>query len=87
MNADSFQRQRDIDPIIDEELRSAQSRHGLHLTHKRHEFPGREIAFTELNRRRHGCEHPLQKGNQRTPIGLMAIRHQEQPKINAGHHS
>ena len=39
MDADSFQRQRDIDPIIDKELGPAESRHGLHLTRKRHEFP------------------------------------------------
>jgi hypothetical protein len=49
MDADSFQCQRDIDPIIDEELRSARSGDGLHLTRKRHKFPDREIAFTKLN--------------------------------------
>ena len=40
MDADSFQRQCDIDPIIDEKLGPARGRHGLHLTRKRHEFPG-----------------------------------------------
>jgi hypothetical protein len=39
MDADSFERQRDIDPIIDEELGTARGRYGLHFTRKRHEFP------------------------------------------------
>ena len=49
-------------------------RHSLHLKRECHKFPRREIAFTELNRRRHGIHHLLQKWNQRTPIGLVAIR-------------
>jgi hypothetical protein len=40
MDADFFQRQCDIDPIIDEELGPVRGRHGLHLTRKRHEFSG-----------------------------------------------
>ena len=40
MDTSAFQRQRDIDPIIDEELGPARGRHGLHLTRKRHECPG-----------------------------------------------
>jgi hypothetical protein len=60
MDADSFQRQRDIDPIIDEELGLARRRNGLHLTRKRHKFPDREIAFTKLNGWDPDCEHPLQ---------------------------
>jgi hypothetical protein len=39
MDADSFERQRDIDPIIDEELGAARGRYRLHFTRKRHEFP------------------------------------------------
>jgi hypothetical protein len=49
MDADSFQRQRDIDPIIDEELGPTRSGDGLHLTCKRHKFPDREITLTKLN--------------------------------------
>jgi hypothetical protein len=85
MDADSFQRQGDIDSIIDEELRPARSRHGLHLTRKHREFPGREIPFTELNRRRSSINYPLQKWNQRAPEGLMAIRNDKQTEINGRH--
>jgi hypothetical protein len=74
MHTDFFQRQGDIDSIIDEKLRPTRSRHGLHLTRECHKFPCREIAFTELNRRRHGIHDLLQKWDQRAPIGLMAIR-------------
>jgi hypothetical protein len=86
MDADSFQRQCNIDPIIDEESGPARGCHGLHLTRKRHEFSGWEIAFTELNRRHPGCKSPLQKGNQWTPLGLMTICDEEKVEINAGHH-
>jgi hypothetical protein len=40
MDTDSFQRQCDIDPIIDEELRSVRDRLGLHFTPKSYEFAG-----------------------------------------------
>ena len=40
MDTNTFQRQRDIDLIIDEELGAARGPHGLHLTRKRHECPG-----------------------------------------------
>ena len=40
MDADSLQRQRKIDPIIDEELGPVHSRYRLHLTRKRQEVPG-----------------------------------------------
>jgi hypothetical protein len=51
MNADSFHRHYNIDPIVDEKLGTARNREGLHLTRKRHKFRGREIAFAKLDRR------------------------------------
>src|SRR6266513_2634471 len=85
MDANSFHCQCDIDPVIDEELRPARGHHGLHLTRKGHEFLGWEITLTELNCRSPNGENPLQKGNQRTPVGLMAIRHYEQPGLKLWH--
>src|SRR5262245_4962445 len=85
MHADSFECQCDIDSVIDEKLRSARSRHGLHLMRKCHKLPRREIAFTELNRRRHGIHYLLQKGNQRAPVGLMTIRDDKKPAGECQH--
>jgi hypothetical protein len=60
MNADAVQRQGNIDPVIDKELRSARMRQGLHFPRKRHEFSDREIALTDLNGGRCNRENSLE---------------------------
>jgi hypothetical protein len=85
VHADAVESHRDIDTIVDQQLRLVDGCEPLHLLREAQQVSRRQIALTQLNGTHTGRQCTRQHIEEWAPASLLAIGHEQQPARQRRH--
>jgi hypothetical protein len=85
MHADVLERECHIEAVIDHELDAVTPSGPLDLICEGEQLLPTQVSFTQLNGKASRFRRLCQDGHQWPAIGLMAIRHEQKPRLKRRH--